>query len=154
MKDLQRRKRVAEIFAEGCFAKAEDFSAAAMVYQHGIVPEHFFQAFVWAKRAVELGDKSQKRRMQMAIDRYLVSTGHKQLFGSQAHKADYDPKTCYCLHQIEPTFTDNERTKDGGRSLERQYDWLKKLNEGKSCPHVQCQKPLKPTPKGTIPGYW
>lgn len=56
-RDVERRKRVGEIFGEGCFLKAEDFAAAALVYQHGDVPEHYLQAFMWAKRAVELGDE-------------------------------------------------------------------------------------------------
>jgi hypothetical protein len=32
--DVLRRKRVGEIFGEGCFSKAQDFAAAALVYQH------------------------------------------------------------------------------------------------------------------------
>jgi hypothetical protein len=37
-KDLERRKRVAEIFAEGCLKSAEDYMAAALIYQHGDTP--------------------------------------------------------------------------------------------------------------------
>src|SRR4051794_13456568 len=59
--DLSRRKRVAEIFAEGCFKIASDYSEAALVFQHGDNPDHFSQSFIWSKRAVELGDPSQKR---------------------------------------------------------------------------------------------
>ncbi len=44
----------------------------------------FFQTFIWAKKAVELGDPSQKRLMAMSIDRYLINIGHKQLFATQA----------------------------------------------------------------------
>lgn len=154
LRDEQRRKRVAEIFAEGCFATAQDFANAALVYQHGVVPEHYFQAFLWAKRAMDLGDVSQRGLMQMAIDRYLVGIGHKQLYGRQAHAIDESSSPCYCLHQIEPTFTDKERTRGGGGGIVRQYAWLEKLNTGKNCPNTQCAKPLKPTPKGTIPGFW
>lgn len=39
-RDSLRRQRIGEIFEEGCFSKAEDYSAAALVYQHGSAPEH------------------------------------------------------------------------------------------------------------------
>ncbi len=68
-RDVVRRKRVGEIFGEGCFSKSSDYYAAALVYQHGDTPDHFFQTFVWSKRAVELGDPSQKRLMALGIDR-------------------------------------------------------------------------------------
>jgi hypothetical protein len=58
-RDLERRARVSEIFAEGCLKEAKDYSAAAMVYQHGETADHSYQTFIWAKRAVELGDSSQ-----------------------------------------------------------------------------------------------
>src|SRR5262245_18012013 len=48
VRDENRRKRVGEIFAEGCFQTAADYSAAALIYQHGNVPDHFFQAFLWS----------------------------------------------------------------------------------------------------------
>ncbi len=35
--DETRSKRVAEIFAEGCFKSAGDYAAAALVFQHGVV---------------------------------------------------------------------------------------------------------------------
>ena len=56
--DLIRRKRVGEIFGEGCFKTAKDYSAASLIFQHGDTPDHYYQA-LWANRAVELGDISQ-----------------------------------------------------------------------------------------------
>ncbi|STX81663.1 Uncharacterised protein [Legionella busanensis] len=57
--DLERRQRIGAIFAEGCLQSASDFAAAALVYQHGDIPDHYYQAFLWTKRAVELGDITQ-----------------------------------------------------------------------------------------------
>lgn len=154
-RDLLRRKRVGEIFGEGCFSKAKDFAAAALVYQHGDSPDHFFQAFIWAKRAVDLGDKSQKRLMALAIDRYLVNIGHKQLFASQASKPDMSPETCWCLQKIEPSFSDKQRKKISGKSLSEAFAWLKSLNQNNSsCPNIECERDLRPSPKGMIPGFW
>jgi len=73
--DLRRRARVAELFAGGCLSKAGDFANAALIFQHGDVPEHFFQAYVWAHRAVELGDEAAGELVGLALDRYLVRTG-------------------------------------------------------------------------------
>ncbi|USN48027.1 MAG: hypothetical protein H6626_02755 [Pseudobdellovibrionaceae bacterium] len=154
-RDITRRKRVGEIFGEGCFKDAKDFSAAALVYQHGDVPDHFFQAFIWAKRAVDLGDKSQKHLMALAIDRYLVNIGHKQLFASQASKSNVnDPNSCWCMQQIEKTFPEKLRIEGAGKSLTKAFDWLEELNQGKNCPNTECDVELSPSPKGTVPGFW
>jgi hypothetical protein len=152
--DVLRRKRVGEIFGEGCFSKAQDFAAAALVYQHGDVPEHFFQTFLWAKRAVELGDPSQKRMMALGIDRYLINIGKKQLFGSQATKGDTSPDGCWCLQQVEESFPDQLRKSQTGKNLSEALEWVQELNAGKNCPSQQCTKELKPSPKGTVPGLW
>lgn len=58
LRDRERRERVGAIFGEGCFKEARDFAAAALIFQHGDRPDHVFQAYVWAKRSVELGDAS------------------------------------------------------------------------------------------------
>lgn len=152
--DVVRRKRVGEIFGEGCFSKAKDFAAAALVYQHGDVPEHFFQTFIWAKRAVELGDPTQKRMMALGIDRYLVNIGKKQLFGSQATKDGLTAEACWCLQQVEESFPDHLRKSHTGKSLKEAMEWVQELNAGKSCPDQQCTKELQSSPKGTVPGFW
>ncbi len=153
-RDTIRRRRVGEIFGEGCFQTAKDFAAAAIVFQHGIVSEHFFQAFIWTQRAVELGDSSQKRLMALALDRYLVTIGHKQLFASQAIKPDFKPETCWCLQPIEESFPDERRKEISGKSSNEAYDGLKELNSGNFCPIQECKTELKPSPQGTVPGFW
>lgn len=152
--DVVRRKRVGEIFGEGCFSKAQDFAAAALVYQHGDVPEHFFQTFMWAKRAVELGDHTQQRMMALGIDRYLVNTGKRQLFGSQATKDGLTAEACWCLQQVEESFPDQVRKSQAGKNLKEALEWVQELNAGKSCPTQECTKELQPSPKGTVPGFW
>jgi hypothetical protein len=152
--DVARRKRVGEIFGEGCFSKAQDYAAAALVYQHGDVPEHFFQTFMWAKRAVELGDLTQQRMMALGIDRYLVNIGKKQLFGSQATKDGLTAEACWCLQQVEESFPDDIRKNQTGKNLQEALEWVQDLNTGKSCPNQQCTKELKPSQKGTVPGFW
>jgi hypothetical protein len=124
--DLQRRTRVSELFAQGCLSTAADFGSAALIFQHGDVPEDYMQAFVFASRAVALGDASKRDLMALAVDRYLVSTKHEQLFGSQSFRLGDDP--CWCLHQVEPAFPDDQRVAYVGKTLQQQRDRVKTMN--------------------------
>lgn len=153
-RDEARRKRIGEIFGEGCFKTAKDYGAAALVYQHGNVPDHFFQTFLWAKRAVELGDASQNRLMAMGIDRYLVNIGHKQLFATQASKPALND--CWCLEDLEKSFPEKMRVELVQKSLSEALQWVDSLNEGKpACrPAKFCAKSLKDSPRGTVAGFW
>lgn len=153
-RDEARRKRIGEIFGEGCFKTAEDYAAAALVYQHGNIPDHFFQTFLWAKKAVELGDSSQKRLMAMGVDRYLVNIGHKQLFATQASKPTMND--CWCLEEVEKSFPEKTRVELAQKSLAEMFQWVDSLNKDQSSckPAKFCAKQLKDSPRGTVPGFW
>ncbi len=155
--DLVNRKRIGEIFGEGCLVTAKDFANAALVFQHGDTPDHFWQAFVFAMHAVRLGDKSQKIMAANAIDRYLVqkSIGKKQLFARNATKPT--GQKCWCLQQVEKTFPDSLRISFTGKSYKDQLNWIKEINEesgNSSCPATECKDSLSPTPKGSVAGLW
>ncbi len=153
-RDEYRRKRVGEIFGEGCFKSSEDYSAAALIYQHGNVPDHFFQTFVWAKKAVELGDVSKKRLMAMGIDRYLINIGHKQLFATQASQSKME--ACWCLEELVVSFPEKQRSEVSGQSMNEVWQWVESLNANQTnCNLVKfCSKNLKNSPSGTVPGFW
>lgn len=153
-RDEARRQRVGAIFGEGCIKSAQDFAAAALVFQHGVVPEHYFQTFLWAKRAVELGDVSQKSLMAKGIDRYLVNTNRRQLFATQASKVNADK--CWCLEEVEKTFPEKLRLEYEKMSLEQALKGVDMLNQAEpSCrPAKFCKKGFKESPAGTIPGFW
>ncbi|MBY0472131.1 hypothetical protein K2X30_13270 [bacterium] len=156
-RDIRRRIRVAEIFAEGCFKEAKDYAAAALVFQHGDVVDHYYQTFIWSKRAVELGDPTQRSMMAKGLDRYLVRTGKKQLFASQAGKDS--PNPCWCLEPVEKSFPESRRAEYGSRSNAEAFLWVQGLNaEQSDCPKETkpsfCNHPLKPSPKGSVPGFW
>jgi hypothetical protein len=152
-RDLARRARVAEIFAEGCFKVAKDYANAAMVYQHGQTPDHFFQTFVWAKKAVDLGDSSSKWLMAAGLDRYLVHTGQKQLFATQGGKDDIK-SPCWCLEPVETSFPTEKQIEYTAKTVADQLKWIQSLNEGQTCGDPQCKHALKPSPAGTVPGFW
>lgn len=151
--DEDRAKRVAEIFAEGCFKTAKDYSAAALVFQHGIVPDHYYQAYLWSKKAVELGDLTQKSMMTNAIDRYLINLGYKQLFGAQYFK---NPEGCRCIGETESKFTDKLRIKISGIPFKDRMAFLREGNKDKpACDKViYCTQGLQTPPRGLLPGIW
>lgn len=152
-RDKLRRERIGQIFGEGCFNSAEDFNNAALIFQHGEVPDHYYQAFIWANKAVSMGQSNGKGMAAVAIDRYLVGIGKKQLFASQATMSD--SKTgCICMEQVEVTFPDSERVSFGGGSLQDRINWVNQLNQGKNCIELECKRELSPSPKGTVPGFW
>jgi hypothetical protein len=149
--DLIRRKRVGEIFGEGCFKMPADYMSAALIYQHGDTPDHYYQAYIWSKRASELGDEYGKHFSALAIDRYLISIGKKQLFGSQYQKQP--PNHCFCMQPVEQSFPDDFRKEYSGRSIEDNYKLMISINEA-GCPSIECQTSLKPTLKGSVIGLW
>lgn len=152
-RDRKRRERVGEIFGEGCINSAKDYLAAAIVFQHGDRPDHFFQTFVWSRRGVELGDVKQKRNMALGLDRYLTNTNHKQLFASQASRPGVEP--CWCLEPVEKSFPEKLRTQYMGTTLKEQFAWVDTLNKGTDCPPAEeCARTFVSTPKGSVPGFW
>jgi len=153
-KDLGRRKRIGEIFGEGCLNSAEDYEAAFIVYQHGNTPGQFFQAFLWSKEALKLGNSHAKGDVAMAIDRYLVSIDHKELFGTQASQSSLEG--CWCIQPIENSFPAalREEYRGGTNTAYTGLALLKILNKGNSCPATFCDASLLPSPQGTVPGFW
>ena len=152
-RDLQRRIRVATIFAEGCFQKASDYASAATVYQHGVTADHYYQAFVWAHDAVQLGDVSQRWWMAAAADRYLVKIGFKQLFGTQISR---DSSEKFCLQPVEASFPESLRIEYVRFSVNEQIaNTLKGIGSKQSPKDVKdCEPALKASPRGTMPGFW
>ena len=162
LRDKARRMRVGEIFGEGCFRSAADYEAAALVYQHGNLPDHFYQTFLWARRAVELGGPpTSKMIMAFGIDRYLMNVGKKQLFGSQVVRSTTNPD-CWCLQPVEPSFPESKRVEYINRPLADSHKRVIDLNrraeeftKGVKCPAViECATGLIPSPAGTVPGLW
>jgi hypothetical protein len=150
--DLKRRKRVGEILGEGCFTKSADYVAAAMIYQHGNAPDHYFQAFLWSKQAVLLGDVHEKDAVAKAVDRYLVSVGHKQLFGTQLFKAL--SSSCFCLQPTEESFPDSTREEYLPNEASYGMTFLNDYNGTNNCPEPYCSTHLAPSPRGTVVGFW
>jgi hypothetical protein len=88
---------------------ALDYHHGAYILQHGETLQDFALAHEFAKKAVELGDESAKWLFAATLDRYLLSTGHLQKFGTQFQiNKDGEPEL---VGQIDETVTDEERIK-------------------------------------------
>ncbi len=150
--DADRRRKVLELFRSGCINTAADYKNAALVFQHGETEDDYFRSFEWSKKGVALGDNSQKSMIAMSLDRYLVKSGKKQLFGTQA--AREEKSGCWCLEQIEETFPETVRMEYTGKKIADQIQWVRGINSVKSCHTHQCERTLTTPPKGFIPGVW
>ncbi|HEX4048279.1 MAG TPA: hypothetical protein VH309_10620 [Elusimicrobiota bacterium] len=149
-RDLARRKRVGEIFGEGCLRTGKDYENAALVFQHGTDPEHYLQTYIWAAHAVALGDEDAQWLISRGIDRYLMHIGRKQLYATQSFGTDGG---CSCLWPVEKTSTDDDRRLIGAPTVAEQLKEIDGENEGKLCGHAgECAVEAAPTPKGSIPG--
>ncbi|MDX1837280.1 hypothetical protein [Legionella taurinensis] len=154
IRDLQRRQRVGALFGAGCLKTSHDYLAASLIYQHGDVSDHYYQAYLWAKRAIDSGETGAKSMIAPTIDRYLVSINQKQLFGSQLFIKNIS-NLCGCLEPVEEDFPDDKRIQWSGLSLKDRYDLLQAFNEGKNCSSsLICPHDRLPTPEGAVPGVW
>ena len=155
-RDKARRARVAAIAAEGCLAGADDYAAAALVYQHGDTSDDYLHAFTYFKKAVDLGDASQKPMLAKGADRYLVSLGFKQLFATQASRPSMSPSDCWCLQPMAQGMTAEQRAQYAERTLKEAFAWVDSLNDQlPQCrPSKECANDLKEPPKGALPGLW
>jgi hypothetical protein len=82
-RDKARRRMVAQIASDGCLKTAEDYVAAALVYQHGQLPDHYLHAATYAAEAARLGHPQGRGLQRAAVDRYLMSLGRAQVFATQ-----------------------------------------------------------------------
>jgi photosystem II stability/assembly factor-like uncharacterized protein len=82
-RDAKRLSRVREMVSQGVLQTAEDFSAAALVLQHGDKPDDFLLAHVLASAAVIAGNLDARWLSAATLDRYLQKIGQAQVFGTQ-----------------------------------------------------------------------
>jgi hypothetical protein len=106
-RDAQRLARVKQLVRTGGLHSADDFFHAAMVLQHGPLPDDTDEARRLALRAVEL-DPAQEQAKWLAaaaLDRSLMRRGKPQRFGTQFLIVDGK----WQLYQVDPAVSDEER---------------------------------------------
>ncbi len=110
-RDDQRRARVRELVAEGALKNGADFLAAAFIFQHGGTLEDYAMARRLGAEAARRGHPGGLWIAAAAWDRWLVSAGRPQRFGTQYQ---IDPRTKQArLSPVDPAVTDEERARWG-----------------------------------------
>jgi hypothetical protein len=103
-----RRAEVRKLLEEGRITSGEDFSDAALIFQHGQTPEEYLFAHVLAVEALITGGSADKWIAAATLDRYLHAVNQPQVFGTQypADKASGNtPKP-----QVDPRVWNVQRT--------------------------------------------
>lgn len=81
--DAARRTRTRALLDEGKLTTAEDYYAAAFVFQHGDKPEDYLLAHSLALASAARGRKEASWIAAATLDRYLQNIGQKQIYGTQ-----------------------------------------------------------------------
>ena len=75
-----RRAEVRKLLEEGKLTSGEDFSDAALIFQHGQTPEEFLFAHVLAVEALIRGGSADTWLAAATLDRYLQAVNQPQIF--------------------------------------------------------------------------
>ena len=158
IRDRARRTEASAIYSEGCFSTGRDYHNAALIFQHGVVPEHYYQAWLFARRAVELGDSEAQWLVPRAIDRYLMNTGYKQVFATnlvtdQFYLAE-GYRGVWCVWPTVDALSDQERVAVRGNALAAQLERATGMNQSNGAPGAVCPLVLPDPPRGMFPGSW
>ena len=121
-RDRQRRERIAALVAAGALEIAEDYYQAAWIFQHGDVPDDAWHAYSLALKAAELGYQPARWLTAAAFDRWLMSQGRPQKYGTQ-YVSDGERQR---LWDVDPATTDEDRARWDVPPLEEQ---LRKADE-------------------------
>lgn len=112
--DAARQVEVMGYLKDGKLTTGADFYYAAFIFQHGNCPEHYKLANRLAARAIALNYTDARWIYAATLDRYLLSQGEKQKFGTQYTSTD---GCTYVLEPVDPATTDAERAKYNVPSL-------------------------------------
>lgn len=115
-RDLARLNRVKALLAAGTIHTANDYYRAAVILQHGAAPEDFLLAHEFCVVAMMLGksDVESSSLAAAAEDRFLMSIGRPQRFGTQFRSEGAGPLR---LYTVGDGVTDKLRRVMGVRSL-------------------------------------
>jgi hypothetical protein len=82
-RDAERRVRVRHLLDAGSVRTGYDYWVAAMIFHHGSTPDDFLLAHVLACVGIVKGDVNSRWLAAATLDRYLLETKRKQIYGTQ-----------------------------------------------------------------------
>jgi hypothetical protein len=108
-RDKARLARTKQLYMESRLQTANDYYHAALIFQHGDVPEDFLLAHEFCVIAISKGKNDKETRWLAAAseDRFLMNIGRPQRFGTQ-YRAE--PVTApFRLYKVDANVTDELR---------------------------------------------
>lgn len=125
--DAERRKRTRALLDHGMLSTADDYYAAAFIFQHGGEPEHYLLAHVLAVHAIALGHDKAEWIAAATLDRYLHSIARDQVYGTQYSMSSIAPAS---QGRYDPEFLpDTVRTASGVEPLAEQSKKLQEMEQ-------------------------
>ena len=108
-RDNARLERTKELYQENQLKTANDYYHAALILQHGRVPEDFLLAHEFCIVAISKGRNDKYTRWLAAAseDRFLMNIGRPQRFGTQYQA--YPANSPYKLYKLDDGVTDELR---------------------------------------------
>src|SRR5262249_46378593 len=114
-RDQAREARIKALYQAGELHTGKDFYRAAMILQHAPRPEDHLLAHEFCVVALAKGQRDARWLAAASEDRYLMSVGRPQRFGTQYRAARPDQPVR--LYQVEPGVTDALRGEMGAPTL-------------------------------------
>lgn len=108
-RDRERKEKAMELIETGGLISGLDYHHASLILQHGETTEDYKLAHELAEKAVNLGDETAKWLYAATFDRWLLSSGKSQRYGTQ-FKQNKSGEWELAL-PIDPSITDEERIK-------------------------------------------
>ena len=115
-RDEARLARTKELYRENQLKTANDYYHAALILQHGRVPEDFLLAHEFCIVAISKGknDRATRGLAAASEDRFLMNIGRPQRFGTQYQAPLNSP---YTLYKVDDGVTDVLRREMSTRTL-------------------------------------
>lgn len=89
-RDLARRREVVELMGRGEVNTVNDLYRAAVIFLHGAEPKEFLTAHRLATMASINGHKPSRWLSAASLDRFLMSIGLPQVYGTQFEQGEED----------------------------------------------------------------
>lgn len=107
LRDEARQRRVKELITSGSVSSGSDYYHAAMVMQHATEPDDYLLAHDLCVVAISKGEQQAKWLAAASLDRFLVSIGRPQRFGTQF--SSNHPSRPPRLRPVDPSVPDQLR---------------------------------------------
>jgi hypothetical protein len=108
-KDKERKQKAKKLIESGNLVSGLDYHHASLIFQHGETTEDYKLAHELAEKAVNLGDETAKWLYAATFDRWLLSSGKPQRYGTQFKQNEKEEWELAL--PIDSSITDEERAK-------------------------------------------